>query len=388
MKIIYLGATASSDSDLPLIKELTSQGVDVYAYFYMSQLNKSSGLFNITNLKKVDDILPISSYAELSYLNKFVNLEKTFIINNFHAKRRNWQFWLLRLKTLHHMKKLKADVFHYIWPLSGCDKIYYWLNLPKILTVHDPIPHSGQFTKIKEKERILAFSKANRLVFLSDELVDQFSNVYGISRNQIFINKMGAFDYLNEMPIKNDLSQKYGRYILYFGQIQPHKGIEYLIDAMKVVHNKLPWLNLVIAGKGVPYFDVTEIEKTDYITFINRYINTNEMTDLLRGCLYMVCPYKDATQSGVVISAFSMYVPLIVTSVGNMHKQVENGIEGIVVPPCNSEKLSDAIIELANSPEKIETFKNNIKTKWYKNMGWSSIVKKYISLYEDVISKN
>ena len=105
---------------------------------------------------------------------------------------------------------------------------------------------------------------------------------------------------------------------------------------------------------------------------------------MLKSCLFTVCPYKDATQSGVVQTAFTMRVPAIVTNVGALPIAVEDGITGLVIPPCNSDAIEDACNKLIMNPQLIAEMKHNIASIWQKNMNWDVITEKYMEVYENI----
>ena len=95
-----------------------------------------------------------------------------------------------------------------------------------------------------------------------------------------------------------------------------------------------------------------------------------------------MCPYKDATQSGVVQTAFALGVPIVATNVGALPEMVKNDVYGKIVPPCDSDSLAAAMIELITDADKLNRLKNNIKTQWHSSMSWSPIVDGYIELYK------
>ena len=68
----------------------------------------------------------------------------------------------------------------------------------------------------------------------------------------------------------------------------------------------------------------------------------------------MVCPYIDATQSGVVMSAFALNKPVVATKVGALPTMVKNGQYGTIVPPKDVATLASAINTLIENPQKIE----------------------------------
>ena len=72
---------------------------------------------------------------------------------------------------------------------------------------------------------------------------------------------------------------------------------------MELAHTKYPELTLVVAGKGKYYFDIEKYLKLPYFKIDNRFIPDGELAAMIRECEFVVVPYVDATQSGVIMSA-------------------------------------------------------------------------------------
>jgi len=161
-----------------------------------------------------------------------------------------------------------------------------------------------------------------------------------------------------------------------------YKGVEYLLEAMKIVHSHYPELMLVIAGGGRFYFDVEPYRRLDYVRIINRYVSVSELSGMLRACEFAVCPYKDATQSGVVQTAFTLGVPMVVTDVGALAGAVEHGKAGIVVRPCDADQLAEGIITLYSDKKKLLAMRKNIMETWMPDMQWGPITEKYLECYK------
>ena len=123
--------------------------------------------------------------------------------------------------------------------------------------------------------------------------------------------------------INNDIEEE-SQNVLFFGRISQYKGVEYLCEAMKIVQKALPNATLTIAGGGKFYFDISEYENLPYIKIINRYVGMEELAMHLSKCAISVCPYTDATQSGVIMTCFSLCKPVIATNVGGLGEMVEN----------------------------------------------------------------
>ena len=372
-----------TDSDFPLIKELQNKGIDVVAYFPMTPLNKKSGLISVERMKECDDIIPACEYPEFLDYKEYMDLSSIYVINSYHYRLRDLKAWGLWVKVLKHMKKQNADVFHSIWPLSYCNTILHLLRIKKVFTVHDPFPHSGQESHYDEFNRRTCFKSADALVILNKEQKESFISAYKVPREKIFDNKMGLFSCYRIFP-PLDINIK-GDYLLFFGNIHPHKGVDFLLDAMLKVHEKHPSVQLIVAGRGKYYFDIEKYKDLDYIHFINEYITVPRLVGLLKGCLFSVVPYVDATQSGVVQTAFSLDVPLVVTNVGALPEVVKDGVMGRVVSPRDSEALASSIIDILDNPDVLNDYKQNIDLIWAKEMDWSPIAEKYIAMYKKIL---
>lgn len=379
MRVIYYTQAFFSDCDFPLIRELQKKmGDSVRVYIPIQTFRRRSGIIDIKKLKKNVGIYKASKYAEFAIYRDYVDLNRIYIIN-LPDERRRIQDVFIWLYAFIHMMLFRPQIFHFNWQLEGRERWLYKLPAVKYMTVHDPISHSSVKSDREEISRLLAFSYVNRFVLLSDVLKKEFSQNYGISESKIDISRMGEFSHLRIID-KSSSNYDY-QYILFFGQILSYKGLEYLCEAMTRVHTVLPNLHLIIAGRGKIYFDYSKYEKLSYFHLLNDFIPIVELAQLLQNALFAVCPYKDATQSGVVQTAFSCETPMIVTNVGALPKAVINGETGMVIPPCDVDALGKAITDLASNPSKLELFKNNIIKKWRPSMEWSSIAKKYIESY-------
>ncbi len=382
MKVVYLGGIPFTDLEFPLIRELQNHNIDLYVYYYVGGKSCKGGLIDIDRVEKVDKIISASEYESFQSFSGYINLDKVYVINNYHWQKWHIQSWLIWIKFIKHAVSHHPNVFHFVWPLNYQRKLLFLWNISKVLTVHDPIPHSSQLSNSNERNRIQSFRHVNKLILLNDIQIKSFIEKYNIPPNKIACSSLGSYDCINFLGSKTVC--KFSKYILFFGQIQAHKGIDVLLEAMKEVHEHIPSLGCVIAGKGNFHFDICQYSNFDHIEIRNRYINIQELSGLLKGCLFAVCPYKDATQSGVVQTAFSAGVPLIVTDVGSLPSSVPNEEMGLVIPPNNVEALAKAIIRLSSDNDLLDKFRSNIENKWRKTMSWKKIAEQYVQVYNSL----
>ena len=373
MKILYFSATSYADSFFPLVHALQQQGHDVTCLIELYPFSKKSTLFNIQSLKPKDGIYPAMDYPELQVYSQYMDMSKVFIANHTIKQQRFPQNLLMYLKIRKFIKRGNFDVVHTDCILADWSQMLYSANPNVVQTIHDPFPHTGEAYRV-------AMRKAKKFVLLNENQKEKFIEYYHLNPSQVFSNRFGKFDYLK---IFESAEQKEKRNsLLFFGRISPYKGIEYLCEAMNIVRQQIPDASLTIAGGGKMYFDIEPYLKQGGIDLINRYVGMEELVHLLQGHEVVVVPYTDATQSGVVQTAYSLEKPVIATNVGGLGEIVNDGKTGLLVPPREAKALADAIISVLQAPDRLREMKSNIALLFDGNLAWKHIAKHYIEIYK------
>lgn len=136
--------------------------------------------------------------------------------------------------------------------------------------------------------------------------------------------------------------------VLFFGFVRPYKGLEYLIQAMRSVRERVG-AHLLVVGEfwTAPEFYqryADEFGVSDAMTIVNRYVPNEDLGQYFALADAVVLPYVSATQSAVVQLAFGFGKPVITTRVGGLHEVVEDGVTGLIVPPQDEGALAEAIV--------------------------------------------
>ena len=162
------------------------------------------------------------------------------------------------------------------------------------------------------------------------------------------ISKQEARKYLG---IGND-----EKILLFFGFIRKYKGLDILLDAMKILKssNNPPLSNgdgvkLLIAGEFYEDRKVydEQIEKLaikDSLILRTDFIPDSEVKYYLCAADVVVQPYRSATQSGVTPLAYHFEKPMIVTNVGGLPSLVPDNKVGLIAEP-NAASIAAKIIE-------------------------------------------
>lgn len=126
--------------------------------------------------------------------------------------------------------------------------------------------------------------------------------------------------------------------LLFFGFIRKYKGLDLLLDALKLLKDKGITYQLLIAGEFYgdekAYQDqIDALGIRDQLILRTTFIPDHEVRFYLSAADVVVQPYRNATQSGVTPLAYHFSKPMIVTNVGGLAELVPDGKAGIVTEP-------------------------------------------------------
>lgn len=245
----------------------------------------------------------------------------------------------------------------------------------KIKTIHDVIPHKGEDSFILKLYHRFSYRNADRYVILSKLFIEHLKNE-GIALQNIIVIPHANFDYYNAPAVLPKFV--YHNRILFFGRIVSYKGLDVLLKAMNIVLQSNPTLELVIAGDGNTKEYEKDFRELKYNLDLKLYrIPNEEVANILSKVDFVVLPYTDASQSGVIPLSYSFGKPVIASSIGGIPEQVDNEV-GILVEPGNVEMLADEVARLSLSPQRIEIMSKYAKMK-ADTMTWISSAQKLLN---------
>lgn len=376
-KIAYISPTFFSNVDVPFISAMKAF-CDIY-YFAIVPFDGKGYAINIKNLPSKGGIYSANDFEEMQFLKDSIDLNKTFVVYHKHRSSFSPANILVSIQLLFRLLKLRCDVFHFTEPLTFGEWSLYCLRRKAVLSVHDPFMHSSNTKRLIKLYRKIAFHTFRKFILFNKAQREDFIQTYHLNAQQVYDSTLSSYTYLR---LHKASQSPYGKYILFIGTIRTHKGIEYLMEAMRSVHRKYPEYKLVVAGAGDFYFDISPYAKENYYVIINRFLDDEEQVPLIAHAQFIVCPYIDATQSGVIMSAYAFDKPCIVTNVGGLPQMAGDGKYGIIVPPRDTQALADAMCDLIASPEKLHNFSQQIHQDYEQgDKSWRHVAK---NLYETV----
>ena len=386
MKLLYISTPAFADCDFPLIRTFQQKGLDVTYLILLPCFMLRSTLVDIKKQIPKTEIFLATEYPEFKQYESYMDMSKVFVSNRINQKSYSWSYIKENYLLWKFIKRGNYDIVHFDSYFCGIRVKYYNLNNHWVTTFHDPFPHTGEERGNYRKKYENTIKGSNGYVLLNEKQKQQFCETYSVESSKVLINRLGIYD--NVRTFVNPDTKQLRNNVLFFGRISPYKGVEYLCEAMKIVRQTITDATLTIAGGGKMYFDIEPYKQLGYIEVRNHYVSMKELAEVLSRCSLCVCPYTDATQSGVIMTSFSLGKPVVATNVGGLGEMIDDGKSGLLVPPKDPKALADAIISLLQDEARLASMTEYIRQEYDQgNRSWNAIVDKYVEYYKKIISK-
>ena len=242
--------------------------------------------------------------------------------------------------------------------------------------------------------RIVKQNKHTKIVCIADNIIPHEKRVGDVPFTKYFVAAIDAFITMSEKvlgdltqfapgkpaqfvahPLYDNFGEKISKeearkylgialdekILLFFGFIRKYKGLDILLDAMKIlkvsseklsVSDNLPLradCKLLIAGEF--YEDrkaydeqIERLGIKDSLILKTAFIADSEVKYYLCAADVVVQPYRSATQSGVTPLAYHFEKPMIVTNVGGLPSLVPDDKVGLIAEPM-AESIATKIQE-------------------------------------------
>jgi glycosyltransferase involved in cell wall biosynthesis len=176
--------------------------------------------------------------------------------------------------------------------------------------------------------------------------------------------------------------------------LRPRKGPDLLIAAMKKVVERYPNTYLLVVGSDdmseEPGFGkkirklAVDLKIDDKIVFMGF---RNDIPSVLKECNLMALPSRFGEGLPMVIlEAMAAGVPVLASSVEGVPEIIEDGINGFLVSPGNTEELADRIIFILNDPHLLQNVSEKAKRMVYSDFDGYQQAKKIEAIYRQVLS--
>ncbi len=240
------------------------------------------------------------------------------------------------------------------------------LKMPLVTTLHTVLrdPAAQEHQIISQLAELSA-----RLVVMSERGAEFLRNVYDVPEAKIALIPHGIVDvpFLDPDPCKAKIVSGDKTVILTFGLLSPGKGIEYMINALPEIVSSHPEVLYFMVGATHPHYKnesgedyrlslqllAKELGVADNIVFHDRFLERDELLEIIRAADIYVTPYLNEAQivSGTLAYAVGAGKAVVSTPYWHAQEMLADG-RGRLVPFKDHQALAHEINELLDHPEK------------------------------------
>lgn len=296
-----------------------------------------------------------------------------------------------------YLKKEKVDILHvHLFDPSIVGLLAGVIAGTKyrVMTRH----YSDYHTRINKNWHVRLDKMCNRLshkiIGVSEHTSDHIAEVENTPREKV-ITIYNGIDFDRVKPSDDDFRTRIRRefdaenkfLILTTGRLHPEKGYPYLFKAVAKLREKVkkPFV-WIIAGKGIFENEfrqqVTDLGCNDVIKFIGF---RKDIPDLMSAADVFVLPSVAEAFGVVFAEAIYLGTPIVATKIGGIPEIVTDGVDGILIPPADSEALANTLADLLNQPEKLKSLANKGREKVIGKFEFEDMTRNYEAVYEDLI---
>gem|GEM_PF-769998 len=392
MRVIYFTSPSFLDPALHLVREL-SQLVELHLVLEITPEGWLNGPFDIPRLPLPSGIVPAAAVLNDRFPPRIQEHWRDVASFNFivHNCRRavHPAAWFVSHQAFRFMRDLRPSVIHFddvslrqAWAIRDLG------NLPIVLAIHDPEPHSGEHNWRRTLTWKLTLGRVREFILHNHGATTTFAQQNRIAPNRIHAVPLGVYNMYREWAAGGEADLlPTNATVLFFGRVSPYKGLESLYQAAPRVAGAVPGVHFIVAGRRVPGYSPPSpppLPNGGRIEVIDEYIPNQRLAELFQQATVVVCPYTDATQSGVVLTAYAFGKPVVATSVGGLPEYVKTGETGLLVPPRDPEALATALTSILANDGLRSQIKAGIARSAKGELAWKVIARKTVEVYEGI----
>lgn len=390
MRVVYYTHPAFFEPALCLIQEL-GRRVELHVLLELGPAAWQTAGFDLTRRPLTAGLMPAQAVLADAFppgVGAYWEAAATFhLVVHSSARSFHPSSWALSRRALAFARAVDAEVLH-VDDVDVSPRLALALpasvHPPLVLSVHDPQPHSGERNWRKRLARRMSYPRARRVVLYNTAGLDAFAHASGVDRATIDTTHLGPYDVLREWG-SGTRPEPRRRSVLFFGRLSQYKGLDVFYDAARLVAARVAGTRFVVAGPPVAGYvppPPPDLAQHGSIEVTFRYCSNAETAHLFESAALVVCPYRDATQSGVVLTAFAFGVPVIASAVGGLPEYVTHEHTGLLVPPGDAPALASAIERVLRDPPFAAQLRRNIIAAVSKEFAWRHTAEALVTTYE------
>lgn len=356
-------------------------GAEIAVYNLAKQLSKLKHEVHVITMS--DPNSPDENTQDDFYLHRIKTIEIPLLRNI-----------VFSIRSLYLMKTIKPHVVH-----SQTISIHN-AGLPaflakKILKIPYIVWGRGSdiylYRHEKQFKRII-LKNSNAAIALTDDMKEAMQNIWNmpicVIPNGIDLEKFNTLRKSKTHSTK--IAESDDKVILFVGRLHPIKGLSYLIEAMKIIHQRYPKSRLLIVGDGDERDYLNMIVKNsnlnECVTFIGKVPNKS-IPEYMALADILVLPSLSEGFPVVILEAMACGLPIVATKIRGNQEIIKDWDNGFLVEPRNSKNITEKVLLLLKD-DKLRQIIAGKNIEVAKRYSWESVARRVEEIYFGVVSNH
>ena len=176
---------------------------------------------------------------------------------------------------------------------------------------------------------------------------------------------------------------------LFVGRLHPQKGLTYLLEALKLIKDKIN-MEIHIIGSGELDSELKEKVKSynleNIVIFRGKKFD-DELIKEYKSSHFFILPSVFEGQPLTILEAWASSLPTLVTDCGENKKFINEDENGWIVPIKDSQALADKIVLVNNTSNEKLIEMGKIAYGNVKQYDWENITDRTYEVYQEVLKQ-
>lgn len=324
---------------LYVITSLGIGGAERLLLSYLKLLNHQKYDFHVIALReKPDDLLEeISLHSEVSVLGIRSAFSPSVV------------FRLVKL-----INQIKPDIIHsHLFQARFYTAIAHLISKRGILITHKHNNVNPKKHNVFIILEMISIFLSKKVIAISNSVKRSLNRYELVPSKKIFILHNGIdYEKFFKIAESNNILRENPIVIGTVCRLEPQKGIQYLLLAMRIILTKFPSVRLEIVGDGSLFQELQSLTKdlgiSNSVKFFGKFV---DVIPFYKKMNLFVLPSLYEGFGIVLLEAMAAGVPVIATNVDGIKEVVIDGESGILIPSKNPEAIADAVLKLIENPQ-------------------------------------
>ncbi|MBI3626596.1 glycosyltransferase family 4 protein [Candidatus Uhrbacteria bacterium] len=165
-------------------------------------------------------------------------------------------------------------------------------------------------------------------------------------------------------------------------RLSPEKGVNTLLQALKIIQDIIPNVKLIVVGDGPEKNSLLWLTQTlnlqNRVQFVGWQDNAAKWISNFD--LFILPSLRREAFGQVLLEAMALSKAVVASRVGGIPEVVEQNKTGLLVEAGNHEMLALAVINLYNKPEWIKELGENGRKRVIEQFSWDKTVSRFFEL--------